>query len=379
MAEAGELRYGFGKNWAEYVEKNLSEPLIAKAQAHLADFLRLDSLNGHCFLDIGCGSGLHSLAAYRLGADRVVSFDYDADSVATTEAVRRHAGEPANWSVIQGSVLDRHLMEGLPKADIVYSWGVLHHTGDMWGAVRNAVIPLKPDGVCYLALYSSDVHIDPPPQYWLKTKRAYNESGPIGRRVMEWSYVLRFHMIPALKAGQNFFDVVRKYGDARRGMNFWTDVKDWLGGYPMDFASLKETRTFAQRELGLDLVNLRTGEACTEYLLARSSDNRRWRSILADRKLVPLPGPYVPQGGSCYTSAVPGLKDQADSGESPQRSRVMIYEDGELLGLAHSLHSDIINHGKGRFSHWGEQIYFSTSDNSDPNMNGKVYSYCEVF
>jgi SAM-dependent methyltransferase len=374
-----ELRYGFGKNWAEYVEKNFNNHAVEMSQAHLASFLRLNSLKGLTFLDIGCGSGLHSLAAYRLGADRIISFDYDPESVATTEHVRHDARSPANWVVMHGSVLNRNFMQGLPKTDIVYSWGVLHHTGDMWTAVRNAAIPMKPDGVYYVALYSSDVHVDPPAAYWLKLKRRYNRSGPIGKRIMEWYYVVRFHALPALRAGQNLAEVIRKYGSSRRGMSFWTDVKDWLGGYPMDFASFEETQKFCSQELGLDLVNIKTGEACTEYLFCRPHRHLHWGAILAQRVLTPLQGPFTPQGGASYAAAVPDLEYEADTSVAPRRSELMMYEGTRMLGLGHALHNHIADCGKGRFSHWEKDIIFSATDNSNPNTNGRTYFYCEKF
>src|SRR5262245_33716525 len=169
-----EMRFDFGKNWAEFVEKCFDESTIEASQRHLADMLRADDLSGRTFLDIGCGSGIHSLAALRMGAERVVSFDYDRESVNTSRRVREHAKSPRNWEVMQGSVLDQAFMSSLPKADVVYSWGVLHHTGDMWSAVRNSVMPLKADGVYYIALYSSDNYVDPPPAYWMAIKRQYN-------------------------------------------------------------------------------------------------------------------------------------------------------------------------------------------------------------
>ncbi len=374
-----ELRYGFGKNWAEYIEKYFSQRVIEQSQAHLASFLRLSSLKGRTFLDIGCGSGLHSLAAYLMGADRVLSFDYDQDSVATTEQVRQHAGNPDNWQAAQGSVLDRALVENLPKFDIVYAWGVLHHTGDMWNAIRNAATAMKPDGLYYIALYSSDIYVNPPPEYWLKVKRRYNRSTARGKRIMEWWYVFRFHALPALKTGQNLLEVIRKYGSTRRGMTFWTDVKDWLGGYPMDFASLRQTRSFCKEQLGLDLVNVKAGEGCTEYLFCRTSHNELWRAICEQRALVPLRGPFERRGGAGYVSHLLPLESQADHEGAPRRSELMLYEDGQMLGLAHSRHDHIMKYGRGRFSHWGKELIFSTSDNTDPNVNGRAYSYCEKF
>src|SRR5215831_11278680 len=106
--------------------------------SQLKSFLRVHDLRGKTFLDIGSGSGMHSLAALRLGADRIFSFDYDENSVMSTARLRDSAGSPAKWTVEVGSVLDERFIRTLDQFDIVYSWGVLHHTGDMWPAVRNA-------------------------------------------------------------------------------------------------------------------------------------------------------------------------------------------------------------------------------------------------
>ena len=310
------LRYDFGKNWQEFVDRRLGEEAIRQSQDRIAEFLRVPSLQGLSFLDIDCGSGVHSLAAHRLGAS-VTSFDYDPLSVRTTEQVRRYGGEPENWHVMQGSVLDTAFMREIPPADIVCSWGVLHHTGDMWNAIRNAAIPLKPDGVLYIALYSSEIYVDPPAEYWLEVKRKYNAQGPIGRRLTEWWHVFRFHLMPALKAGRNPLQVIRDYGD--RGMTLMTDVRDWLGGYPMDFAGLRETCNFCRNELGLDLVNVRAGEGCTEFLFCRSNAER-WQGIEKARKLVPVRGPFRHHLELSYAFDIPELADQSDDESNTRRS-----------------------------------------------------------
>jgi SAM-dependent methyltransferase len=372
-----DMRFGFGKNWAEFVETRLSEEIIDESRRHMADMLRVETLAGKTFLDIGCGSGIHSLAALRLGAERIISFDYDPYSVSTTQKVRAFAHEPANWEIMQGSVLDAAFMAQFPKADIVYSWGVLHHTGDMWTAVKNAGIPLKPDGVFYIALYSSDNYVDPPPEYWLKVKKAYNKSGPAGKRLAEWRYMMRFHFLPELRAGRNPFDLIKSYG--ARGMTYWTDVKDWLGGWPMDFASLRETQSFAAKEFGLSLVNVKTGEGCTEYVFADPARNAHWGAIEKTRTLTPLQGPFRPHHGMGYIAPLPDLAGEADDATHPARSRLMLYEDGVLTGIAHSLHDHIARYGKGRFCHWGPDLYFSATDGADPNTNGKQYAYCRAF
>jgi 2-polyprenyl-6-hydroxyphenyl methylase/3-demethylubiquinone-9 3-methyltransferase len=101
--------------------------------------LQIKQLDGKKFLDIGSGSGLSSLAAYRLGA-KVHSFDIDSQSVAcTAELRRRYCTENTDWVVEQGSVLEATYLKTLSTFDIVYSWGVLHHTGAMWLGIESAI------------------------------------------------------------------------------------------------------------------------------------------------------------------------------------------------------------------------------------------------
>src|SRR5262249_26322856 len=156
------------------------------------------------------------------------------DSVQTTRQLRHWGGNPPNWCVRQGSVLDPEFLAGLPRADIVYSWGVLHHTGAMWDAVAAAADLMKDDGVFYVALYCSDAYIDPPPDYWIALKEKYNRAGSIMQRYMEWQYAWRHTIKPALKARRNPWPEFRDY-KRLRGMSYWTDVRDWLGGWPMEF------------------------------------------------------------------------------------------------------------------------------------------------
>jgi SAM-dependent methyltransferase len=367
-----ELRYSFGKNWGEFVDWRLDEGAIGTSAERLAHMLRAPSLNGVSVLDIGCGSGLHSLAALRLGAERVVSFDYDQDSVATTMRLRETSGiSEDRWSICQGSVLDPAFIASLGTFDIVYSWGVLHHTGDMWRAIDNAMRALKPDGVFYIALYSSDVYVDPTPDYWIRLKRAYNQASDLTRTLMELRYA-EWRII-----GSGGLSAIRDYN--ARGMAWWTDVKDWLGGYPIEFAGFQETRDYCRRTGGLDLVNLATGEGCTEYVFTRLSSSKTWQSIETARSRADMRGPFPLWKGAAWRFPLARLHELADSADNQRRSPVMVYENGEPLGLAHALHADIASLGGGRFSHWHGEILFSASDNSDPNKNGRRYTFCEAY
>lgn len=280
-------RYAFGANWQRYLKASFSEERAGIARRHLLDFLRLERLDGLSFLDIGSGSGIQSLAAWRSGAERVVSFDYDPQSVEATRSLHRAEGAPANWRIVRGSVLDEPFMAGLGRFDIVYSWGVLHHTGDQWRGFANAAERLAPNGRFYVALYASEVHCDPSPQQWLDIKRRYNAAGPLGRLAMEarhlWGSACRRRPINILRLPR----IARDYAQSR-GMALMADVRDWLGGWPMEFSSVPEVIGHADR-CGLDPVNLAFGEWNTEFLLARRGEAGAAAAVIAPAQWMPPP------------------------------------------------------------------------------------------
>lgn len=271
--ERRRARYGFGKNWLRFLEL-VDEHRIEKAVAALRDGLQLDSLSGKTFLDIGSGSGLSSLAAHRLGAT-VTSFDYDVHSVRCTNTLReRFAPGSSTWTVHQGSVLDPAFMTVLPDADIVYSWGVLHHTGDMYGAIRAAASKVKPGGRFCLALYRRTVLCE----LWKVEKRVYSKAPEQVRRAMRAAWIGKTRVACVVK-GRKFDDLVRSYSEdaASRGMDFYRDVDDWLGGYPYESITPSECRAF-MRGLGFELVREKalvqgiswaTSSGCDEWLFER--------------------------------------------------------------------------------------------------------------
>lgn len=268
-----ERRFEFGRNWKHFIEHNLGPEQIEVSKRHLLSFLDLPNLEKRTFLDIGCGSGLHSLAAFAAGASQIVSFDYDSKSVEATQFCQHHAGRPACWTVRQGSILDPQFVNALPQADIVYSWGVLHHTGHVWKAIEHAATRVPASGLFYIALYSADVQVDPPPEFWLDVKRRYIAASPLLRRRMELWYVWRFGMnrqVAALPV------VIKRAIEYRknRGMSYMTDIRDWLGGWPMEFVKDADAVQFCER-LGLSLVKIKTGEANTEFLFRRVASSAR--------------------------------------------------------------------------------------------------------
>lgn len=250
-----ETRFAFGKNWQRFL-LYLSDDRIAQAEESLKTMLEVDSLKGKSFLDIGCGSGLFSLAAMRLGAERVHSFDYDPQSVACTQELRRrYFLDVLNWKVEQGSALDADYLTHLGKFDFVYSWGVLHHTGNMWQALGNVVVPVATNGKLFIALYNDQGRRS---RLWKAVKKSYCRSVLLRVLIILFfgSYFLLVGLMKDLSLLKNPLARFRDY-QRSRGMSYFTDMLDWLGGYPFEAATIESVFEFV-RKRGFELVKIQT-------------------------------------------------------------------------------------------------------------------------
>lgn len=237
MLHAQELlkgqRFQFGANWQSFLN-TLDDERIFEAELSLKQILGVDNLENKRFLDIGSGSGLFSLAAKRLGAE-VYSFDFDPKSVACAiELKRRYYNKSNSWSIEEGSVLDQQYLESLGKFDIVYSWGVLHHTGNLQKALNNAAIPVKDNGLLCIAIYNDQGILS---LFWRTIKKIYC-SNIIGRFLISSLLIPFFALQYSLKSlihYKNPFKIFSKYKQ-KRGMSIYHDWIDWLGGYPFEVA-----------------------------------------------------------------------------------------------------------------------------------------------
>lgn len=233
------ITFSFGKNWRSYVD-GVDEGAIERARQDIENWLGPEAVNGKTLLDIGCGSGIHSLCFHLLGAKQIVSVDIDPYSVESTRVLWERAKRPTNWTVTQGSVLDDDFVKKLGTHDIVYSWGVLHHTGAMWEAIANACSRVKKGGLLWLALYQKNENYPAD----LELKRSYNRASKFGKKMMEWKYIYGI-MKARRQAGQNPLAWNEK---RERGMNVYHDVIDWLGGLPYEVATREEVETFVHRQ-----------------------------------------------------------------------------------------------------------------------------------
>ncbi|NWF91946.1 MAG: class I SAM-dependent methyltransferase [Syntrophaceae bacterium] len=264
-------RFEFGKNWRRFLSI-LDEERIMEAQKSLKRMLDVDHLNGKSFLDIGCGSGLFSLAARRLGA-KVHSFDYDPLSVACTEELkRRYFPDDPNWSVERGDVLDKAYLESLGQFDIVYAWGVLHHTGAMWQAMENVAQLVNPGGKLFISIYNDQGNAS---SRWTMLKKFYNQApNPIKSTIvlsLGCLWVIRSSLIKVI----NFQNPLpfKEWNEKKknRGMSFWHDLVDWVGGYPFEVAKPEGVFNFYYKR-GFELTKLKTcggGLGCNEFVFVQ--------------------------------------------------------------------------------------------------------------
>ncbi len=268
MADLTDLKthYRFGENWQRFAE-GVSEAQIGFAVGALAKLVG-DDLAGQSFLEIGCGSGIHALAALRLGAASVLAVDIDPQAAETAHFVLSCYAPGKSWTVQTRSVFD--IAPGSAQYDIVYSWGVLHHTGAMWRAIERGASLVRPGGRLVIAIYRKT----PMCRFWRLEKRLYSR-GP------DWFKGLAEFTLSALLVlgltltGRNPASYIRNYPRAR-GMNFLTDVRDWLGGYPYESASATEVCS-AVETLGFACERLfpcstrigLLGVGCDEYVFRR--------------------------------------------------------------------------------------------------------------
>lgn len=253
-------RFRFGRNWHNFLS-TLNDSRIDIAKKSLLTMLNVSSLKGKTFLDAGSGSGLFSLAARLMGA-KVVSFDYDPDSVACTKELKqRYFKNDRNWIINEGSVLNSSFVESLGEFDVVYSWGVLHHTGNMYQAFENIATLVAPNGLLFVSIYNDQGLIS---KHWLLVKRLYNRNS-------FYKYFLTILYAPYLFGVGIILRTATGKLALERGMSIWHDMIDWLGGYPFEVAKPNEVIAYFNKQ-GLELKKIQSrGKrmGCNEFVFTK--------------------------------------------------------------------------------------------------------------
>jgi 2-polyprenyl-3-methyl-5-hydroxy-6-metoxy-1,4-benzoquinol methylase len=263
-------RFEFGDNWTRFLSV-VDEERVSGSMEDIRTMLGVESLDGRTFLDVGCGSGLSSLAAARLGARPVVSFDYDGNSVQAAIALRARFAADADWSIDRGDATDPDYMATLGLFDVVYSWGVLHHTGQMWTALENTCARVAPGGTLFIAIYNDQGRRS---NGWRGVKRLYNRLPRPVRAPYAVAVMLptEARMLASATVRGRPWDYVRGWTAGReRGMSRWRDLLDWVGGYPFEVATPEEIFRFC-RDRGFELSELRTcggGLGCNQFVFHR--------------------------------------------------------------------------------------------------------------
>ena len=257
--------FKFGENWKNFSSLIDKERLVEaeKSLIKLTDKKKLTNLS---FLDIGCGSGLSSLAALKLNCKKIYSIDQDRDSFETTKKILKLSGKK-NFKIEKKDLFDLSEKE---KFDIVYSWGVLHHTGKMYDAIIKTTKLLKHNGVLILALYKKTKLCN----LWKIEKLFYKSAPRFIQSFLKIVFIFLFRLAMFVK-GKSFSSYLSNY-KKKRGMDFFHDVHDWLGGYPYESISFEEMESFMKKNNFKMIRSFQVrkqfglfGTGCDEYVFTR--------------------------------------------------------------------------------------------------------------
>jgi 2-polyprenyl-3-methyl-5-hydroxy-6-metoxy-1,4-benzoquinol methylase len=262
------MQFDFGQNWADYSANALTPERVDQARHDFASLVApIGSLKDKSFLDIGFGQGLGLLSAAAMGA-HVVGIDINPKCDDVLNRNRRFFPDVrTSIPVIIGSILDDATLEHAQNAspdggryDVVHSWGVLHHTGDMKAAIRNAVRLVKPGGYFVVALYNRHWSS----RAWLVIKYAYCKAPQGVQRLMVNALFPVIYVAKWLVTRED----PRKQS---RGMDFFYDVVDWVGGYPYEYSSISEVEALGTAH-AVEVLTIRPAKVptgCNEFVFQK--------------------------------------------------------------------------------------------------------------
>jgi SAM-dependent methyltransferase len=227
------MKFTFGKNWLSFSENALNAEKINIARSAFSELTDGIDLKGKNFIDIGFGQGLGLYNSQALGAN-VLGIDLDPDCKNALESTQKYFPGSSIPKVEIASILNENIQDvlSIKKFDIVHSWGVLHHTGNMALAIKNAIKLVDSKGYFIIAIYNR--HWTSP--IWTVIKILYRALPGF----MQEMALLVFQFLMKFRT-----DATRDKNDhsTDRGMDLLHDIRDWLGGYPYEYASIEEMET----------------------------------------------------------------------------------------------------------------------------------------
>ena len=349
-----EEQFAFGRNWRQFVDRISVNGLISSVK-EVRGLVggAISNLHGLTVLDLGCGSGLSSLSFRLLGA-HVISVDVQEESLEASKYLQMRfksvlsnvSSEDSTWQFVKASALDAWQLAALKPADIVHTWGVLHHTGDVWQAIHNAQLPLAEDGLLLVAVYAEEFYDEK--ESILMMKDFYRKANLKQQEHLDIAVGI-YWLRPLLRAGKNPFEVLQNFSQMR-GMDFWTDVRDWLGGWPTEFVSTNAMLSFV-KHTGLRCVHVRRNGGNTEFAFTRPAGVKRWtagRSCedlefqedftqtlpLLQQSLYHWPPQMEETMRRWWFSKLPDwMRNYSDGNDNPQKDRLLlIRKSGEPFG-----------------------------------------------
>jgi SAM-dependent methyltransferase len=255
-------RFAFGKNWQLYAQNALTQQKVSEARNSFRKLFAGIDLRGKSFLDVGFGQGLTLFLAQEMGA-KVFGIEIDAENIGaltTTAHLFAHCQFPQTHivSILDESFIKEHKQNG--QFDIVHAWGVLHHTGDMRRALDNSAELVKNGEYLVLAIYNK--HWSSP--IWKVVKWTYN----VAPRWMQWVAIYLFYPIIYLAKWM----VTRENPKSNeRGMDFWYNIIDWVGGYPYEYASISEVNALVSRHnfVCLQVIPAQVPTGCNQFVFRK--------------------------------------------------------------------------------------------------------------
>jgi 2-polyprenyl-6-hydroxyphenyl methylase/3-demethylubiquinone-9 3-methyltransferase len=229
MKENKNIAFNFGENWQAFSQNSLDTDKFKAAVESMEQLIGPNNIQNRSFLDIGCGSGIFAIAASLLGAKKVVGIDISKESIAASMANKDQFAPQNNIAFFHKSIFDDDLF-AIGIFDIVYSWGVLHHTGDMNKAINCAAQCVAEGGLFVVAIYNKHWSSG----LWKSIKWFYNVMPKWIQKPMVWIFYIIIALAKMIVTRKNPFT------KKKRGMSFYYDVVDWIGGYPYEYASKED-------------------------------------------------------------------------------------------------------------------------------------------